>query len=394
MATMRKNEPHAFRIAVLTDATYKAAREKCSGVLRYAAKHPHFHPIIQNIHKLAEVKSVLSWEDIQGIICLWADTPLVRTIKTISAIPTVWADAIPTGGNTVSINDNEIAAAASKLLLQRGLRHFAFVHSNLAAEQSRSAKRAESFNTAITKAGFRCDMYMQTTKAKSLVIDEIPILANWLTQLPKPCGILAYADDRAQTIIDACNLAHIRIPDQVNILSVDNDTEICENTRPELSSIWPDFEKAGYLCAQELHRRLVNGKAKKPRRHSYGVRCIIERASTQDLRGGGRIVSLANEYILGNYCTSIKSTDIAKALKVSRRLLDMRFREITGTTVQKTVEHLRLTKARHLLLHTTSPIEQIARQCGYSTTLAFRKAFVSNFNMSPKTFRDNNGADD
>ena len=390
---MRTNRPHAFRIAVLTDATYKAAREKCSGVLRYAAKHPQFHPIIQNIHKFAEVKSVLSWESIQGIICLWADTPLANAIKTISSIPTAWADAIPTGENTVSINDNEVAVAASELLLQRGLRHFAFVHTNLAAEQSRSVKRAECFSNAISKAGFRCDMYMPSAKTKSLVIDEIPVLANWLTQLPKPCGILAYADDRAQTIIDACNLALIKIPDQVNLLSVDNDTEICENIRPELSSIWPDFEKAGYLCAQELHRRLANAKTKKIRQHSYGVRCIIERASTQDLRGGGRIVSLANEYILGNYCTGIKSTDIARTLNVSRRLLDMRFREITGTTVQKAIEKLRLTKARHLLLHTTSPIEQIARHCGYSTVLAFRKAFKSNFNMSPKTFRDDNGAD-
>ena len=390
---MRKTIPNAFRIAVLAGTTHKAIREKCSGVLRYAAKHPQFHPVIQNTKKLAEIKSILSWKDIQGIICLWADAPIVNTIKKLSAIPTIWADTIPTSESTISINDNEIAVTASKLLIRRGLRHFAFVHTNLAAEQSRSAKRAEGFSNAIAKAGFRCDIYMPSAKTKSLVIDEIPVLANWLTQLPKPCGILAYADNRAQTIIDACNLARIKIPDQINILSVDNDTEICENTQPELSSIWPDFEKAGYLCAQELHRRLTNAKTKKIRQHSYGVRCIIERASTQDLRGGGRIVSLANEYILGNYCTSIKSTDISRALKVSRRLLDMRFREITGTTVQKAIEHLRLTKARHLLLHTTSSIEQIARQCGYSTTLAFRKAFTSNFNMTPKTFRDDSDSD-
>ena len=70
---------------------------------------------------------------------------------------------------------------------------------------------------------------------------------------------MAYNDSRAQTVIDACRMAHLKIPGQIQVIGVDNEVEICENTFPTLTSILPDFEGSGYLAAQLLDRMLAKG---------------------------------------------------------------------------------------------------------------------------------------
>ena len=117
---------------------------------------------------------------------------------------------------------------------------------------------------------------------------ELYRLADWLTNLPKPCGIMAYADICAKRIYDACHIARLPIPDQIRIIGIDNDINLCENLSPTLTSIEPDFERSGYLAGRLLFDRLRKSSPPKPTRLEFGTKSVIERASTQDVKGGGR----------------------------------------------------------------------------------------------------------
>ena len=180
--------------------------------------------------------------------------------------------------------------------IRRGQTHFAYVDTTFPTERERSEWRFDIYRRLLGAEGRTLARYPSSRSRDEFA--NLRHLADWLTSLPKPCMVFAYADNRAPAVIDACHLAHLSIPDQVSVIGIDNDPEICEMVQPTLTSVYPDFERSGYLAAQALHRILRAGKRpRKPIVYHYGVKTIVERGSTQDLRGGGRLVSQAQQII-------------------------------------------------------------------------------------------------
>ncbi len=116
--------------------------------------------------------------------------------------------------------------------------------------------RRETFRAAALAAGATFHEFTETTDNQT---DNMPELIEWLRTLPLPCGIMAFNDIRALSVIDACHLARLTVPGQIQIVGVDNEVEICENTYPTLTSVLPDFEGGGYMAAQWLDEILGRG---------------------------------------------------------------------------------------------------------------------------------------
>ena len=153
-----------------------------------------------------------------------------------------------------------------------------------AARTSRTRRRAAALRRMADKAGFtftECGACRDDNWTSRLTS-----LADELAALPTPCGVMAYNDRCAREVIDACNLAGLSIPSQIQVVGVDDQQEICENVRPRLTSIEPDFEGVGYLLAQRMDELLTTGKAKKM--SICGVKRIVERETTRDLSGAAR----------------------------------------------------------------------------------------------------------
>ena len=92
-------------------------------------------------------------------------------------------------------------------------------------------------------------------------------------------------------------------------------------------------------------------------------------------------------YIRQNALKGISVEDVARHLKVSRRLIDLRFRELQGTTIGETVIALRLAEVKRLLRATKEPIDAIAAQCGYANANYLKNLFKRRFAMSMREFR-------
>ena len=110
-------------------------------------------------------------------------------------------------------------------LLDRGFTNFAFV-----GERSGlwwSAERATLFAREIGKCGFVCREYPDGDES-----DDPARLREWLAALPKRTAIFAAYDIRARQVLDACMEAGLDVPDDIAILSVDNDEILCETATP------------------------------------------------------------------------------------------------------------------------------------------------------------------
>ncbi len=129
------------------------------------------------------------------------------------------------GSHRILSDDRAIGRMAAAHLLERGFRHFAFVGYD---GMYWSRQRQESFSQAIGEAGRTCDVFKQDGDLRLRAWrKERKVLAEWLTILPRPVGLMACNDDRAREVVDACAIAGLAVPEEVAIVGVDNDEFAC-----------------------------------------------------------------------------------------------------------------------------------------------------------------------
>ena len=394
MRIMHERHSKKLNICLATSRGTKAGRDRFSGVMRYAASHRNW--VVRFLTPsslrlgLSTASDIKPGEQIDGLICaskkFWFDDihallPPRRRIPTVSLDdPDPESRKASFCNAAITIDDYNVGNEAASYFLQRGLRNLAFAdNDNMDIfDDSHQTRRFEAFRRTALKAGATFDEFRPPRDGRG---GEVPALAAWLSRLPLPCGVLAYNDSRAQCVIDACHLAGLDIPEQIQIIGVDNDEMICENTSPTLTSIQPDFEGGGYLAAQLLDEMLAKGLPKKPVMRTYGIKTLVERASTQDVKGGARLTTRAMEFMRLNFVRAIDVRDVAAALNVSRRTLEKRFAQVRGEGVAHALRRLRLDNACRLVCETAKTIPEIADECGFVSSKHLMTLFKRTYGM-------------
>jgi transcriptional regulator GlxA family with amidase domain len=92
-------------------------------------------------------------------------------------------------------------------------------------------------------------------------------------------------------------------------------------------------------------------------------------------------------WALGQLDQALPVERLAHRARMSRRNFDRRFREITGTAPATWLTHQRVLRAQQLLESTTLPVEEVARQCGFSSAAALRPHFRRVVGTAPAAYR-------
>ena len=142
------------------------------------------------------------------------------------------------------------------------------------------------------------------------------------------------------------------------------------------------------MAAQMLDDILQHGRPRRKLFRKYGVKAVVERASTQDLRGGGRIVTQACEYMRLNAGMRINVDDVAKRLMISRRTLEMRFGEILGKGVADVLRAERLARVCRLLKETNRTIADISFESGFASPTHLKALFKKTYGMTMADWRE------
>lgn len=98
-------------------------------------------------------------------------------------------------------------------------------------------------------------------------------------------------------------------------------------------------------------------------------------------------VAGALAWALGQLDQALPVGNLARRAQMSRRNFDRRFREITGTTPAAWLTHQRVLRAQQLLESTRLPVEQVARECGFSSAAALRPHFRRLVGTVPAAYR-------
>ena len=180
----------------------------------------------------------------------------------------------------------------------------------------------------------------------------------------------------------------IKIPTELAVLGIDNDETLCEHVSPTLSSIRPNFEAAGFLAARLLGERLAcRGPFTDDAQRFFAAEDVVRRQSTRRLPRANAAVSKAVEIVRLRACDGLKPRDVFAELGCSRRLAELRFRELTGRSVQEEILHVRLERVKELLARPGVPLESIAVRCGWKSSAQLRVFFKSVEGQSLRAWR-------
>ena len=400
------NEHAKFRIAIDTGINTKSIRDCYSGFMRYVMERSlpwdiRFFAHWEVQDRQAWNQLILKWEP-DGI---YLNSPHDTYPSRLKRIPNVIAFESPDKRINmrfprqtvfVGIDNRQIAAEAFQLLARRGLDHFAYVHPYAMSEDvSHSPVRAETFMRMAKEAGFDCTECQREKHKTADWSASMTSLAAELSALPRPCGIMAYNDRVAREVIDACNYAKLRIPEQIQIIGVDNQEDICENIRPRLTSIEPDFFGVGRLAAQQMEELLAKGQTQN--HMMCGVQRIAERDTTRDLSGAARLVTSAEKLIRSYACQGLPPSpkgltvqSLAAALHVSRSLLEMRFSKVREEGVAAAIRRRKLEEVCRMLKETNLPIGEIAYRCGFPVQTHLNALFRRTFGTTLRAYRTSN----
>ena len=376
------------RVLLMLSVCQKASRDRLDGILAYAREHGPWE--IQAVNEdpfFTRLGSVTEWHP-DGIICS-SRNPAPPELRA-SGIPTVFIKngpaPLPRGASSVRHDDRAIGADGARFLLAKDLPQYAYIGQN---GETWSAVRGRVFTAAVKAAGKPCSVYRPKHAPDGGWPDwaaELPALTRWILRLPKPCGLMVACDMRAFGILSICLANGLSVPNDLCILGVDNNPMICETTHPTLSSVEPDFVEAGRLAAKTLDH-LMSGRLHRPVHLVHGDKGVIERESSLWFRASLRVAGLAREYIRLRFLKGpVPVLDIAHHLHVSRRLLEMRFREAYGESILTSIQNARIAEAKRLIRETHTPFTRIAEKCGYISPTHFENFFRHSVGMSMSAY--------
>jgi LacI family transcriptional regulator len=367
--------PH---IALLVETSREYARGLLRGIARY---HQEFGPwsIYFATRGLREQppKWLRDWHG-DGILVRLNDQKMADAILA-SGIPAVDVrGALPDVGLPfIGVDNRPVAALAFEHLRSCGLTNFGFCGTPRDVNPNQNL-RCDYFVELVESNGFRCDVNLgiESKTGRLNWEAEQQTIAKWLESLPKPVGIMTCHDDRGQQVLDACRRAGFRVPDEVAVVSVDNDVHMCNLSTPPLTSIDVNPGRIGFEAAALL-ARAMNGEKLSSEPILLGPpRGLVPRQSTNLVRFDDADVESAVRHIREKACSGgLRVRDIVAMAKRSPTTFERRFKSSVGRTIKAEINRVRLGSAKLLLAETDLSISRIADRCGFGETKYFCEAF-------------------
>lgn len=284
--------------------------------------------------------------------------------------------------------DKLIGQMAADFFLGKGFRHFAFIGYMDAVW---SEERGMGFQERLLMRGVpksHIHVYRKHSLDYCWHYDYEP-LARWINTLPRQLALLACDDTQANKILEVCRVLGILIPEEIAVLGVDNDDLLSQHADPPLSSVSVNIERGGYEAAQLIERSVRWGEEIQ---EDVVIRPIdiVNRLSTDIYATEDPAILTAIKYIHQHLADKLHVDEITRQVPLSRRLLEIKFKKVTGTSIYQYITDLRMNRFARLLLAGDEPIADLALQVGMPDAKNLSRWFKKRKGCTPQAYRMKN----
>ncbi len=377
-----------LKVAIVLQLWNNYDRGILPGIAAFARENPSWSVFVEEVEH-QNIPNLRDWDG-DGLIVNFDNRESALKVQNLD-LPVVavgggrgWHD--PASGIPYVITDDQtIGRLAAEHLLERGLTRFAYCGYPPTPINVWAANRARAFTERLAEAGHDCHLFNgRYTTARHW--DRMQAeLVDWLLSLPKPIGVMGCYDYRARHVLEACRTAGLKVPDDVAVIGVDNDT-VCDLASPPLTSIEQGRFQVGYQAAIILNR-LMTGMSIDDLPLCMPPVGVVARQSTDLVYVTDSKVSQALSMIREQACHGLQTETLAERLGISRGTLDKRFKELLGRTADQEIRRIRLAQAQELLIRTSLPIRDIAARAGYGNEQYLITVMRTSTGSTPAQYR-------
>ncbi|QDV42824.1 Xylose operon regulatory protein [Stieleria neptunia] len=289
----------------------------------------------------------------------------------------------------VATDDAVRAKMAFEHLRNHGLSHFACYAPPIGRY---SDVRADAFLQVVGDNGFECSLYETGSDEDKGWLTNHANVRRWLARLPRPLGVFAADPYPARQMVEICTLESIRVPDDVAILSGDDDDLLCNVASPHLSAVELASHRIGDSAAQLLSR-MMKGAAAPKRTTLIPPLRVRSRHSTDVLAIEDEELAEILKCIRDSAADGITVSSLTRRFPISRRRLEQRFRSVLNRSPAEEIRRVRMEHACRLLLDSDQSIASIALKTGFATGASLSQAFRQQMGATPGEYRQVNRAD-
>ncbi|MDO5552623.1 MAG: DNA-binding transcriptional regulator [Planctomycetia bacterium] len=291
-------------------------------------------------------------------------------------------------------NEPEVAADRGRIaemifshFFERGFREFA-VYSYSDTWWSTLEKKC--YVELLREHGFRCHTFRVPVRHAAIIPkwsegDRVR-LQNWLAGLPKPIAMYVVTDAQAVPLLQICRNLGIRVPDDLAVVSVENDEWLCNVTDPPLSSVDQNGKKIGWLAA-ELLRDRMNGHRLAHEQINVAPLYIQTRQSSDCVAIDNPELVDVIRYIREMACAGLTVREVVRYSNMSHATLGRLFHKWLGRTIEQEIRHVQIERAKLLLRETQCSIAAVASSVGFQSPEYFCFAFRQAVGLPPHEFR-------
>src|SRR5262249_18494651 len=176
--------------------------------------------------------------------------------------------------------------------------------------------------------------------------------------------------------------------EEVAVIGVDNDEDLCRLCDPPLSSVINNSRAVGYegarllqrLMSGELHRRGIDPNLVPP------VGAVVPRSTDIPAPQNKDVVEAAS-FIRKYACDGIQARDVANAIYRSRATLYRLFESTLERSPKDEILRVQLERAKTLLTQTDHTLDDIAGLTGFNSASYFSVVFKREIGMTAGAYR-------
>jgi LacI family transcriptional regulator len=378
---------HVHDVALLLDTSTGWGRRVVEGILAYAQESQAWNIWIEPHGLNEDLQLPEGWSG-DGVIARISSSSIAqRLMETHAKVVNVSRIEVPETNQFYRVTSDPVSSAklAFEHFRRRGFWHFAYVEPyDLPVVQ----EHYRAYAHILAEHGMHLSLFQPCNRdASAGTWSGIKqAMTEWLQGLEKPVAIYTWAADVGRMVINQCVQAGISVPHEVAVLGGDDDSLLCNATRPPQSGIIVPAGSIGRTAAKLLDD-LMHGKEPRQKQYVIASQQINERASTDILALKDRQMVQALQYLRENFNRPISVADLLKVVPMGRRTMELKFQKQLGRSPANELKTLRLAHAQKLLVETDMSLQDIAESCGLSTYNYLTHFFKKHSGQTPGLYR-------
>lgn len=371
-------------VLVIIEPKRSYERQLLEGILKYSKSNSDMvcHTLPPYYLSQKESQNVLQYiKDFNPDGIIIRESSYLEEVKKMG-IPTIISPykSIQKGYCNIVSDDKKVSEIVAETFINSGLSNFAYIGIK---GYFWSEKRFEEYEKKL-------QVIPKQLALKGSWNSYAKQITSFISKLDFPIGIYCANDEIAKLTLSLAYDAKIEIPEEISIIGVDNDSLICELSKPTISSIDHDAISSGYRAAQKMNN-LLNGDIDSSELiYGKNVRLVI-RESSDSLYSKDELFNKAVALIIEDASSNCITVNyLAKELGCSRRKLERVFAKHIKVSIKRLIDDQKIKLIKELLINSNLNVDEIAFKVGFQGQENLSRFFKRLVKMNPSEFRRNN----